>query len=139
MKKDQKSLTYHPDAKIICACGNQMTIGSTVPEIHVELCSNCHPFFTGKEKVVDTAGRVDRFKKLSEKKSAAPARRKMQDRLAKIREREATEATEEKVRQQKIKAAKKAAKEEATKAAAATKAAKAETAATTTTATEAKQ
>lgn len=53
--------TYFPDAKIICACGNVITAGSTVSEIHVELCSKCHPFYTGKQKLVDSAGRVERF------------------------------------------------------------------------------
>jgi large subunit ribosomal protein L31 len=56
----------HPQyvpAQVICACGNIFTTGSTVEELHVEICSACHPFFTGKQKLVDTAGRVDRFKK----------------------------------------------------------------------------
>ncbi len=56
----------HPNygpARIICACGNVLETRSTVPEIHVEICSNCHPFFTGKQKLVDTAGRVERFQK----------------------------------------------------------------------------
>ena len=60
--------TYYPDAKIICACGNVLTTGSTLKEIRVEICSKCHPFYTGKQKLVDTARRVDRFKKLVEKK-----------------------------------------------------------------------
>jgi len=62
MKKDIHP-EYYPDAVIKCACGNTFTVGSTVKEIHVEICSNCHPFYTGKETIVDTAGRVDRFKK----------------------------------------------------------------------------
>ncbi|MCX8072768.1 MAG: 50S ribosomal protein L31 [Candidatus Binatia bacterium] len=53
---------YGP-ARIICACGNVIETRSTVPEIHVEICSNCHPFFTGKQKFVDTAGRVERYQK----------------------------------------------------------------------------
>ncbi len=53
--------TYY-QAKVTCACGNAFTVGATVPEIKVEICSNCHPFFTGKQKFVDTAGRIDRFK-----------------------------------------------------------------------------
>lgn len=53
---------YYMDAKVTCACGNKFTIGSTMKEIHVEICSACHPFFTGNEKVIDTAGRVERFK-----------------------------------------------------------------------------
>ena len=48
---------------VTCACGNVIETRSTVPEIHVEICSNCHPFYTGKQKLVDTAGRVERFKK----------------------------------------------------------------------------
>lgn len=53
---------YFPEAKIICACGNVITAGSTVPEIHVEICSKCHPFYTGKQKLVDTARRVEKYK-----------------------------------------------------------------------------
>ena len=56
----------HPkyDTTIVtCACGNTIETRSTVPEIHVEICSSCHPFYTGKQKLVDTAGRVERFKK----------------------------------------------------------------------------
>ncbi|WP_458861727.1 50S ribosomal protein L31 [Acidaminobacterium chupaoyuni] len=56
----------HPNYKrtqIKCACGNVIETGSTKENIHVEICSNCHPFFTGKQKLVDTGGRVDRFKK----------------------------------------------------------------------------
>jgi large subunit ribosomal protein L31 len=54
--------TWFPDAKVICGCGNTFTTGATVPEIHVEVCSNCHPFYTGTMKFLDTAGRVDAFK-----------------------------------------------------------------------------
>ena len=54
--------TYYSDAKVVCACGNSFTTGSTIKDLRVEICSNCHPFYTGKEKVMDTAGRVDRFK-----------------------------------------------------------------------------
>ena len=53
---------YFPHAKIICACGNTLTVGATKPEIRVEVCSNCHPFYTGEEKLLDTAGRVEKFK-----------------------------------------------------------------------------
>ena len=56
----------HPDyveCKVACACGNTFTTRSTVPEIHVEICSACHPFYTGKQKFVDSEGRVDRFNK----------------------------------------------------------------------------
>lgn len=54
----------HPDykpAKVSCACGNSFETYSTVGDMRLEICSNCHPFFTGKQKLVDTAGRVDRF------------------------------------------------------------------------------
>ncbi len=53
---------YYADAKVICACGNTFTTGATVPEIHVEICGSCHPFYTGTMRFVDTAGRVDSFK-----------------------------------------------------------------------------
>ncbi len=56
----------HPnyvDCEIRCACGNVIKTRSTKPEIRVEICSNCHPFFTGKQKFVDTEGRVERFRK----------------------------------------------------------------------------
>ncbi|PIS42977.1 MAG: 50S ribosomal protein L31 [Candidatus Kerfeldbacteria bacterium CG08_land_8_20_14_0_20_40_16] len=58
---------YYPDAVVTCACGNTFTTGSTVKDIRVEICSACHPFYTGKQKFVDTAHRVDRFKRLQEK------------------------------------------------------------------------
>lgn len=56
----------HPDYKqatIKCACGETFTTGSVREDIRVEICSKCHPFFTGKQKLIDTGGRVDRFKK----------------------------------------------------------------------------
>lgn len=55
----------HPDymvAKVICACGNTFETRATVPEIHVEVCSRCHPFYTGTQRVIDSGGRVQRFK-----------------------------------------------------------------------------
>jgi large subunit ribosomal protein L31 len=52
---------------IKCACGNTIEVGSTKKEISVEICSHCHPFFTGKQKLVDTAGRIERFRKKYEK------------------------------------------------------------------------
>ena len=63
---------YQP-AKIICACGNVIQTRSTRPEIHVELCSSCHPFYNGKQKLVDTAGRVERFRKKFGSVTKAPA------------------------------------------------------------------
>lgn len=67
--------TYYPDAKVVCACGNSFTTGSTVKEIHVEICSACHPFYTGKQKLVDTAGRVEKFQKRLEKVKQKKAQR----------------------------------------------------------------
>ncbi len=61
MKKDIHP-TYYPQAKVSCACGATFTTGSTLPELKVELCSACHPFYTGKQKLVDTARRVEKFK-----------------------------------------------------------------------------
>lgn len=53
--------TYYPDAVVRCACGNTWTTGSTVKEIHTDVCSKCHPFFTGEQRIVDAEGQVDRF------------------------------------------------------------------------------
>lgn len=54
---------YFTDAQVICACGNTWTTGSTKKVIHTDVCSNCHPFFTGEQRIVDTEGQVDRFYK----------------------------------------------------------------------------
>jgi large subunit ribosomal protein L31 len=54
---------YHQDAKVICSCGNTWTTGSTKEELRVELCSKCHPFFTGEQRIVDTEGRVERLRR----------------------------------------------------------------------------
>ncbi len=66
----------HPtyvQARVVCACGNTFTTGSTKPELHVEVCSNCHPFFTGKQHILDIQGRVERFNKRYAKSQAAAA------------------------------------------------------------------
>ena len=65
MKKD-----IHPNyeqTEVKCACGAVIATGSTKKEMHVDICSSCHPYFTGKQKLVDTGGRVDKFKKRMEK------------------------------------------------------------------------
>jgi large subunit ribosomal protein L31 len=65
----------HPEymeTKVTCSCGNAFTTRSTKPEMHVELCSQCHPFYTGKQKLVDTGGRVERFQRKYARKQAAP-------------------------------------------------------------------
>jgi large subunit ribosomal protein L31 len=54
--------TYFPQAKVTCACGRTFTVGSTHEHIEVEICSACHPFYTGNDKLMDTAGRVEKFK-----------------------------------------------------------------------------
>lgn len=62
MKKDIHP-KYFPEAKVICSCGNTWTTGSTIAEIRTDVCSKCHPFYTGEQRIVDTAGQVDRFMK----------------------------------------------------------------------------
>jgi len=54
---------YYDKAKVTCLCGNTFTTGSTKPEIRVEVCGKCHPFYTGEQRIVDSLGRVERFKK----------------------------------------------------------------------------
>lgn len=67
---------YFPTSKVKCACGNTYIVGSTKENIEVEICNICHPFFTGKERLVDSAGRVEKFKDRLAKKSKAPAVKK---------------------------------------------------------------
>lgn len=55
--------TYYSEAQVVCACGNRFTVGSTMQMIHVELCSKCHPFYTGEQKFVDSASRIQKFQK----------------------------------------------------------------------------
>ena len=54
---------YYPEAVVTCSCGNTFTTGATKPAIKVEICSSCHPFFTGEQRIVDTEGRVERLKR----------------------------------------------------------------------------
>ncbi|HEY50575.1 MAG TPA: 50S ribosomal protein L31 [Dehalococcoidia bacterium] len=61
--KDKIHPKYFNDARVVCACGNTFTTGSTKKELKVEVCSQCHPFYTGERRVLDTTGRVERFKK----------------------------------------------------------------------------
>ncbi len=71
--------TWYPEARVHCACGNVFTTGSTLKEISVEICSACHPLFTGQQKLIDTAGRVDKFNQraaAAEQKKAEAAARK---------------------------------------------------------------
>ncbi len=109
MKKDIHP-KYYPEARVICACGNTWTVGSTVPEIRTDVCSVCHPFFTGEQRIVDTAGQVDRFRrrlaktdgmsgeaKAEETKAVAPTPGKKRGVKATPVSRKATRATEEKL------------------------------------------
>jgi large subunit ribosomal protein L31 len=76
---------YYKNAQVKCACGNVFTVGSTKESIEIEICSQCHPFYTGKEKLIDALGRVEKFKKRLEKqggyqkKAEKKAKRKAQN------------------------------------------------------------
>lgn len=69
MKKDIHP-KYYKKAKVSCACGNSFEVGSTQEKLEVEICSACHPFYSGKSKIIDSAGIVDKFKKRMEKTRA---------------------------------------------------------------------
>ncbi len=72
--------TYHPQAKVVCqGCNTAYTMGSTAENLTVELCANCHPFYTGKQKLVDTAGRVDRFRARQAKAATKDAPKKAEE------------------------------------------------------------
>lgn len=87
---------YNPQAQVTCVCGNKFTVGSTQDSIHVELCSKCHPFYTGEQRFVDTASRIQKFQKkqdiaaqykvtvkakVEEKKKAADAPKSLREML----------------------------------------------------------
>lgn len=74
MKKDIHP-KYDIKTKATCACGAIFEVGSTMPEIRMEICSQCHPFYTGNEKIMDTAGRVDRFNKRKAASATAKAKK----------------------------------------------------------------
>lgn len=95
MKKDIHP-KYFKDAKIICACGNIMITGSTKPETKVEVCSACHPFYTGKKRLVDTAGQLDRFKKRFDKSAQIKAEMEKKAKDAKVAQKKAKLAKIEK-------------------------------------------
>ncbi len=73
--------TYYENARVICSCGNTWITGSTKQEIHVNVCSQCHPFFTGEQRIVDTVGRVERFVKRLEARQKTVARRQIEARI----------------------------------------------------------
>jgi large subunit ribosomal protein L31 len=93
MKKDLHP-EYNEEAAITCACGNNFVVGSTKKEIRVELCSMCHPFYTGKQKFVDTARRVEKFqeKMTRVKKAASDRKGKKVKRAAKAKKKQDTSA-----------------------------------------------
>ncbi len=68
---------YNPAAQVVCSCGNMFTVGSTADVIHVELCNRCHPFYTGTQKFVDTASRIEKFQKRMQ--SIQPSRKKKKE------------------------------------------------------------
>ncbi len=61
--KPETHPNYYKEAKVVCVCGNTFTTGSTMKEMSIDICSECHPFYTGKQKLIDTEGRVEKFKK----------------------------------------------------------------------------
>lgn len=79
---------YYSTARVICSCGNSWLTGSTIPEIRTDVCSACHPFYTGEQRIVDTAGQVERFMKRLERRQSESARRELETRAR----REAEEA-----------------------------------------------
>ncbi len=97
MKKDIHP-KYSTDAKITCACGTVYEIGSTNPEIQIELCAACHPFYTGKQKILDTARRVEKFQERASQKTEAKTGKKVKaqkrsaQKVAKREEKEKSEA-----------------------------------------------
>lgn len=70
---------YFSDAKVTCACGNSFTTGSTRKELRVEICSKCHPFYTGEKRMMDAAGRVERFRKRFKLTEKAVEEKKVRD------------------------------------------------------------
>ncbi len=81
---------YYPDAKVTCSCGNTFTVGSTKETIRTDICSACHPFFTGEQRLVDTAGQVERFIRRLEKSEDIRA-----EELARLETEETAEKAEE--------------------------------------------
>ena len=84
MKKDIHP-KYYPKAKVSCACGQTFTVGSTMPEIQVEICSACHPFYTGKQKLLDTAKRVDKFTTRLKAKTATQSKKAKKEKQKEIK------------------------------------------------------
>ena len=84
--------TYHKDSVITCSCGNTVKVGSTLPEISVELCNQCHPFDTGKQHLIDEAGRIDKFARLLLlSKKTLQARRQKTQNAQRLKQKNATQ------------------------------------------------
>ena len=105
MKKDIHP-KYNTKAKARCTCGNEFEVGSTLDDIHAEICSNCHPFYTGTQKLVDTARRVEKFEAKKAKTEAASKSRKGKKAKRAVRQAKKT-ATEQKAKVKKTKTVKK--------------------------------
>ncbi len=76
MAKKDIHPAYFPTAKVTCACGKTYTMGASQAELNVDICSSCHPFYTGEEKLIDTAGRVEKFKSRRTAAASAPKKEK---------------------------------------------------------------
>jgi large subunit ribosomal protein L31 len=76
--KENLHPAFYPQARVICSCGNSWLTGSTKPELRVDVCNACHPFYTGEQRIVDTAGQVDRFMKRLERRMSENARREIE-------------------------------------------------------------
>lgn len=82
--KDGIHPTWYPDAVVTCACGNSWRTASTKKEIHTDVCNKCHPFFTGEQRIVDTAGQVERFnKRMTAKEQIAATQATVEDKRVK--------------------------------------------------------
>jgi large subunit ribosomal protein L31 len=97
---------YYPEAKVVCSCGNTFTTGSTKELIRTDVCSACHPFFTGEQRIVDTAGQVERFMKRLEKREEFAAKEKVGLEEAEEAADEEAEALKKKQQQDETEAAK---------------------------------
>lgn len=101
MKQDIHPKWFN-DAKVLCACGNTFTVGSTQEVIKVEVCSACHPFFTGQQKFVDTLGRVEKFQKKQEAASAdvvSKRKKRLQKKISQNKEDQVPKSLKEMLRQ----------------------------------------
>ena len=96
--------TYYPNAQVICACGNTWTTGSTQEVIRTDVCSNCHPFFTGEQRIVDTAGQVDRFMRRLQQAEERAAKARVQQKAEEAARKAAAQARARGERPDKVKA-----------------------------------